>query len=351
MPAESAPIFVIGTGRSGTTLLRCMLSAHPRIYIAHEPSFYLFEKIFEKRREPRGDFADYFFQSENFRWLGLDPARVSEGLPRPLPPERYRDLYAAVMREMAARYGRPRFGEKTPIHSFHVARIFRDFPDARVVHIQRDPRDTTMSLVRMPWASSSLWLNAAYCETEWKAVTPYLDRVLSIRLEDLLADPRATMARVLDHVGEPWDDAVLDHPQHCPRGDMPPYAWLESSMTKVETARKPQWTRLRPVEIRLIERTARRVMADGKYEPAKVDVEPNWAAVMWEKIRTLPENAKALGTLARISKLSRDPKHFGSPASRELWRRLNPKAWPPDFVIPTAPPLLGSAGAPRALLG
>ena len=36
MNPERSPIFVVGTGRSGTTLLRFMLSAHPRIYITHE---------------------------------------------------------------------------------------------------------------------------------------------------------------------------------------------------------------------------------------------------------------------------------------------------------------------------
>jgi hypothetical protein len=39
-PPGDAPIFVIGTGRSGRTLLRQMLNAHPRIYITHEAFFY-----------------------------------------------------------------------------------------------------------------------------------------------------------------------------------------------------------------------------------------------------------------------------------------------------------------------
>ena len=41
-------------------------------------------------------------------------------------------------------------------------------------------------------------------------VEPFEDRMLRVRLEDLLAAPRDTMSKVLEFVGEPWDDAVLD---------------------------------------------------------------------------------------------------------------------------------------------
>ena len=40
---DESPIFVIGTGRSGTTLLRQMLNAHPRIHITHEAGFYSYQ--------------------------------------------------------------------------------------------------------------------------------------------------------------------------------------------------------------------------------------------------------------------------------------------------------------------
>ena len=39
---DEAPVFVVGTGRSGTTLLRQMLDAHPRIHVTHEAAFYFY---------------------------------------------------------------------------------------------------------------------------------------------------------------------------------------------------------------------------------------------------------------------------------------------------------------------
>src|SRR5690349_12020259 len=222
---EPGPIFVVGTGRSGTTLLRFMLSAHPRIYITHEASFYVWERMYP-RRAPAADFLRYYFQSPSFRWLRLDPERVMAGLPGDLPRSRIGEAYANVMRQKAAEYGRIRFGDKTPSHAAHLTRTFEDFPDARVVHITRDPRGTVLSLSRMPWAAASLYANAAFCEIERRKVCRDDRRVLKIRLEDLLTDARGTMGRVLEDVGEPWNDAVLDHARNVPdKNDMPPLPW------------------------------------------------------------------------------------------------------------------------------
>ena len=138
---DRAPIFVIGTGRSGTTLLRLMLNAHPRIYLTHEASFNVGSSFI-----PRGlsgsDWLDLYLRSFSFAWLKLDPEEVRRELPAEFPRSELPRAFQAVMRCKARQFGRPRYGDKTPFHSSHLKRIFRDFPDARVVHIVRDPRAT-----------------------------------------------------------------------------------------------------------------------------------------------------------------------------------------------------------------
>jgi hypothetical protein len=346
MDPACSPIFVVGTGRSGTTLLRFMLSAHPRIYITHEASFYVWESFFS-RSAPRRAFLDYYFQTFSFRWLRVDPARVLEGLPDPLPAARSGAAFAAIMREKAAQYGRVRYGDKTPAHSGHLRRIFSDFPDARVIHIVRDPRAVALSLARMPWACASLYANAHASLTDLEQVARFRDRVLRIRLEDLLADPRATMGRVLDHVGEPWDDAVLDHARHIPDPkDMPPLPWLESAARDRGAASTP-WRTLPAVQIRMIERTARRVMDELGYEPARLDESPGRLATWWAGVRQLPAWLQFLGAYFRLGLWLRDPRHFDDPRTSRLWRDVNPGAWAhyPGFEIPLPPAL------PAKLLG
>ncbi len=350
MSPAQAPIFVIGTGRSGTTLLRLMLSAHPRIYITHEASFYVMEWLYP-RRAPRRAFLDYYFQTGAFRWLRVDPERVLAGLPDPLPPERMADAYAAIMREKAAQYGRVRFGDKTPSHAAHLKRIFRDFPDARVVHIVRDPRGTTQSLSRMPWASGSLAVNAFLCDMERRQVAPYRDRLLQIRLEDLLGDTRATMGRVLEFVGEPWDDAVLDHARHLPdANDMPPLPWLESA-ARDRAAPPAPGAGLTPLEIRMIERICRRTMVELAYEPVPLERPPGRLAVWWAGVSQIPALLRFVYCFARLSRRARDPRKLQSAETKALWRKLNPPSWAryPGFEIPEAPPLPTRAAAPPAL--
>ena len=355
----AAPIFVVGTGRSGTTLLRFMLCAHPRIYLTHEASFYVWEWMYPKRA-PRRAFLEYFFRTSSFRWMRLDPDRVLDGLPDPLPPERIGEAYAAVMREKAAQYGRPRFGDKTPSHAAHLGRIFADFPDAKVIHIQRDPRGTVVSLSRMPWASASLYANAAFCEIERRQVAPFRDRLLQIRLEDLLGDSRRTMGRVLDFVGEPWDDAVLDHARNIPDPhDMPPLPWLESA-ARDRGAPAAQWSSLTPVQLRLVEHVSRFILRDAGYERAQLppEQEPSRLAIYWAALKEVPEALRYMGVYGRLSRIMKDVKNFDTGPTRALFDTINPGSWAryPGFQMPIAPPtpnrpaLPALAGRPLAAL-
>ena len=199
--AAKSPIFVVGTSRSGTTLLRMMLCAHPRIYLTHEASFYLWESAFPWRKRSPEDYTRHYLQTFSFKWLRLDPRPILEKLPQPLEREQVPVLYTEIMKAKAAEYGKVRFGDKTPSHTGKLQQIFRDYPDARVVRIVRDPRGVVKSLSRMPWASRSIIAGSLHCEIERKQAARFKDRILAVRFEDLLADTRRVMHEVLDFVG------------------------------------------------------------------------------------------------------------------------------------------------------
>jgi hypothetical protein len=335
-PPDEAPIFVVGTGRSGTTLLRAMLSAHPRIYLTHEASFYVTAATFPAAR--RGDeWLDYYLRTLPFAWLGLDPGAIRAALPERFGHEGLPDAFRAIMREGARRRGKPRYGDKTPFHASHLGAIFRDFPGARVIHAVRDPRPTVASLARMPWAPGSLSLCTLYYAREHEETAQYRDRMLRVRLEDLLSRPREIMRGVLDFVGEEWDDAVLDHARPCARDDVPPFPWLlPAAEPRREAGAGDPASALSPAWIRRVEARCAHAMRARGYEPAKLACEPSFFERARAALADLPVTIAAAIRFARVfGRLAR----YETPPVAEvqsLLLGLNPGAWRhyPGFRVP-----------------
>lgn len=336
---EQSPIFVVGNSRSGTTLLRMMLSAHPRIHLTMEASFYVWGALYTRWRDPDA-FPPYYVRSFSFRWLREDPREVLRDLPRPFRREDRRLLYGAVMRTAARRHGKERFGDKTPGHSAHLGDILADWPDARIVRTLRDPREAVGSLVRMPWSSASLAASAAIVDHERRQVAPYRDRILEVHLAELVREPEAVMRRVLEHVGEDWSDRVLDHPAHAP-DDLPPMPWFTSAGTERASADRAskRSDRVDPAELRLMERLSRAALREQGLAPAALASEPGWLAVASRYLRDLPELARSVVVGAQLVAASRDSSDHAR--TQRLLRKLNPAAWAAlgDFEMPEPPPL------------
>jgi hypothetical protein len=340
---DTSPIFVVGTGRSGTTLLRLMLNAHPRIYLTHEAAFYVGGN-FLPRKASGSDWMELYFKSFSYAWLRLDPQVVRDEVAKTHPDGLARDerriAYSALMRCMARRYDKPRHGDKTPFHATFLKAIFRDYPDARVVHILRDPRATVHSLSRMPWAPGSMILNNRYCRQIIRETRPFLDRIFEIRLEDLLGDAREVMRGVLEFVGEPWDDRVLDHTNHAPLEDTPPFPWLLTATKKRDAAPRTDWIDAIPPEwIRQIEHRNRIYFEKYGYERAELAENPSRLARFAAILRDIPETHRFLRRfIPLIYKLTRTNPPTAEVA-QNLLLQLNPRAWShyPDFTMPGRP--------------
>jgi hypothetical protein len=335
----AAPVFVVGSGRSGTSLVRAMLNAHPRLHLTHEASFYV---------DPRGNRlagdADAWFaryrQLFPFRFLELSCAAVTDRF-RSRPSPARADVVQAVMAEAAERRGKARFGDKTPSHARCLDAIVADFPDAKILHVVRNPVAVVASLERMPWATSSHGLNARFYAQQVREVGRFGGEVCTLRLEDVLADPEAEMRRALSFVGEDWDPAVLDHPAHGGGADTPPFPWFSDAGRPVtvmpDAIRAPT---LSPAWTRIVERTASWAMRAHGYDPARMEHEPTTR----ERAATHATDALEVARTARRSTraaslwLRSEP----PPADEALAAVLaiNPAAWShyPGFRVPPVPP-------------
>lgn len=345
MAPSGAPIFIVGYSRSGTSLLRAMLNAHPRVHIAQESAFYQWLRPDRLRRATTA--RDWFLgyaRTASFRLLQVDPAPIAAAIPPDLPrAEAGRALLPLVLGAKAARFGRPRWGDKTPLHSQRLEAIFADFPDARVVHVTRHPVATVGSILRMPWGADSALLDAALYRGVTSAVARHRERVLIVRLEDLLAEPRPTLERVLAHIGEAWDDRLLAHDQYAETGEDPPLPWLSQAAAPI--ARAERGPAVEPALVRWIEAITAEAMDLYGYAPTPLPTEPGLLARLGAAARDLGRGLRFVAHLLRTAPPMDDPARFDALAQIRWLFQLNPSsAVPPGWR--DVPPALARLRGP-----
>jgi hypothetical protein len=215
---------VVGSPRSGTTLLRLMLDAHPLLAIPPETGFLslapklkgwgdrLRERFFRAvvgHPPPSPAWPDFEIPAEAFRAAleRIEPFTAAEG-------------FRAFYRLYAARFGKPRWGDKTPLYCLELDTIRGVLPEARFVHLIRDGRDAALSL-RRQWFSPGWEMEkqAAYwrrCVLGARRAGLGRDDYLEVRYEELILDTQGTLGRICAFIGLEYDDAMLRYDARAP---------------------------------------------------------------------------------------------------------------------------------------
>lgn len=146
------------------------------------------------------------------RWKLVDKF----GFPRDYWLNRIRDFYGTVQADYMRAHGKRRWVEKSPVYTLHLGLIEELYPDAQYIHLVRDARDVVASTrerwgwrVALGTALRKWRLYVTTARAFGAKVGPA--RYLELRYEDLVADPERKMRSVLEFVGEPWDQAVLEY--------------------------------------------------------------------------------------------------------------------------------------------
>ena len=136
--------FIVGVGRSGTTLLRLMLDAHPDLAIPGETHFVPALIDVVERTGDRDQALQTLLAAMSWPNLGLEPQAMASAFAcqEPFSPGA---AIRAVFALYAARLGKPRWGDKTPTYRRSIIEIARAVPEARFIHIIRDGRDVALS--------------------------------------------------------------------------------------------------------------------------------------------------------------------------------------------------------------
>lgn len=264
--SSDGPVFVIGCPRSGTTLLTLMLSSHSRLAIPPETRFlvpvYRRHRSFADLSDPgnrrRLARAVVRRKGSKFAHLGLDPGQVKKEIVE--GPPTIGSALAAPYRLYARERGKARWGDKRPSYFRNVGLVRELFPDARFVHLVRDPRDCVASLTRMGWwrhgvvGAAATWVHAVDCACRARRSLP--DGAFhELRYEDLVADPVAHLQRLCAFLGEDFEAAMLEPQAEAVRLPERQRAnWHRETQREVGPQRVGAYAAvLRPEELALVE--------------------------------------------------------------------------------------------------
>jgi len=221
---DERPIFVIGSERSGTTLIMLILGCHPRVAVPEVAWYY---SRFRPYLFTYGDLSD----AENFRLLchemayGLrtpfwgmevNPATFGdEILDRARSLEQsYAGVYAAMFGYYAERQKKPRWGEKTPYNLFFIEQILEDFPNAQFVFITRDGRDASAEFLDSSFGPTNIYCAAELWRMGQDAVRPWRESLqaeqwFDLRYENFVRAPEEHLKRLCAFLGEDFSEDML----------------------------------------------------------------------------------------------------------------------------------------------
>ena len=273
------PVFLVGSERSGATLLRLMLDHHPKMAFLGEFGYGIQHMKDDGRHPALADYYQRLLTNRNFLMEGLTVDR-SLG---------YCELVNSFLRQFQAIGQKPIVG--ATVHQ-HFDRLLKIWPNARFIHIVRDGRDVARSCMKMGWAGdgwhgAQRWMQA---ETLWESLKIKLpaDRQLEVRFEDLIVDTEGTLAQVCGFLGESYHPEMMSYAQHTG------YALPDTRLIN-------QWhNHLSKREIQLIESRIAPLLAARGYPPSGLPhVRVSQAGQLWlrveNKLRTLAHRAEKYG--------------------------------------------------------
>jgi hypothetical protein len=251
-PHLDRPIFIVGTPRSGTTLLAAMLGAHPQIDCG--PETLLLSKLEAADRrailDPTtwpGPAADFVLglslkATPVVEAYGVDPDAVRAYLVS--RPPSVAALLESFTVTRALQNGKPRWAEKTPRHALQLPLIRREWPDAIVVRVVRDPRDVALSLSKVPFGNQTLVADVLGVGDQMREADALAARdagTITVRFEDLLADPAGVLRRVCVVIDVPYDPSMVERRDSAAAIAAPHEWWKAKAAEPIDRSRAGAW--------------------------------------------------------------------------------------------------------------
>lgn len=271
-------VFVVGAGRSGTTLLTVLLDSHPQLAVPGESGGFIFRFCLGRDSwNPHGDPVDDPALAQDAIAPAAEPydrATLTELVGQLNHEHRFRRwelsqpqlIELAIASQVATRtdvirccyslyakaQGKTRYADKTPDHVVHMHTLTALFPEARFAHLIRDGRDVALALKDTSWGAKDPADAARYWQQRVTAgaeagreLGP--SRYIELRYESLIADPEPEVQRLCTFASLEYDPVMLDHAAAARRQlNMSPVADEDTSLLRPITSGLRDWRQQMP---------------------------------------------------------------------------------------------------------
>ncbi|GLX82102.1 sulfotransferase family protein [Thalassotalea eurytherma] len=251
-------LFILGTQRSGTTLLTRILSAHPALFIQNEIS------------------VDNVFANH-------DKSSICHAIDLEIQKRHQHNIIDLMKQE-----NKTHWGVKDPQLTEHLDKLQLFIDDAKFIIILRDPRAVVRSYIENKWG---LGTNAYTGALRWRSevalqrkfAVEHPDKVLIIRYEDLVSDLETIMKKVCGFIGCSYDDSITEYYKQS--------AKYKANKSNINTNKKPdksysdKWKKgLNTQQIGIIDYVTEQEMLACDYQLYGTTIKPNKLCVLWYKI-------------------------------------------------------------------
>ena len=273
-PSQQPCVFLFGCDRSGTTLFRSILNSHPDLMITYEApaSITLRETFQDHGLRPTIDALRTFPQFDQVDWLPVIDQIEDLGNPT------LADVVAATNQNLLLQNSKSMWGDKTPAYTRFIPQLEQMYPNAKFVHIVRDPRAVATSWIETDWGPNTPFHAAREWVTRVREASDALHRIsqsrwTTVRFEDLLSDPEKSIQRICDFIGISFDAGLFQNRSKSDDGLPTDYFQKlhARSQKELDSTRVHRWQALAPKFISQIESQAWQTMSDFGYEPVSED--------------------------------------------------------------------------------
>ena len=293
MNHSPVPIFILGSGRSGTTVTASLMNRLPGVHIAKETGF------IGQSVELLRDIADFDSRQQLIdvvnSWLVVEKwsGRASEQGFADFCQQHQLSGASAFIHyvwqiDSPIPWKQLSFiGDNTPLYVLSIPWLLELFPDAKFMHVVRDPRDVICSVISMrfgaddPIVAAMEWQHALGCWLMAERMLAPANRI-EIRYEDLCLSSASTLRKLVDWLGPemmmPDLENVLNVDQAAGRGtfqsvaDLPHHQRLQEPLNGGRVGRFR--TELTANEIARIEAILQNGMLACGYQPSTWQVSP-----------------------------------------------------------------------------